>query len=197
MGKFKDLTGNIYGKLTVIKFHDWLIKSNNKGRVSRFLCQCSCGNEKVILGTCLIQGLTKSCGCLQKDITFKIDKRIKHSKIGGGFNDLVNVYKRGAKSRNLEFSLSEDYFKELTSGNCHYCGNPPLNIRKTQSKLHPLAKDYVFNGVDRVNSSIGYIKNNVVSCCHTCNMMKRSLPYNEFLLKIEMIYEKLIKNKLL
>lgn len=33
---------------------------------SRWLCRCDCGNEKVILGSSLVTGHTKSCGCLSK-----------------------------------------------------------------------------------------------------------------------------------
>lgn len=47
-----------YGRLTVIEFAD--VKGGNK----RYLCLCDCGNKKVIAGTSLRTGATKSCGCL-------------------------------------------------------------------------------------------------------------------------------------
>lgn len=50
-----DLTGQVFGKLTVIKRVD--------GGSSRWLCHCECGNEKVIYGTNLVNGKSKTCGC--------------------------------------------------------------------------------------------------------------------------------------
>jgi hypothetical protein len=57
---FKDLTGQIFERLTVIKFA--CIKSKR----TYWLCKCSCdGKEKLIDSHNLCRGLTRSCGCLQ------------------------------------------------------------------------------------------------------------------------------------
>lgn len=62
----KDLTGQKFGKLTVIKqVEDYV---SEKGRHhSQWACKCDCGNPKEIIvkGYSLVQGLTKSCGCLK------------------------------------------------------------------------------------------------------------------------------------
>lgn len=58
--KFIDLTGQKFGRLTVLK------RVENKGTSIYWLCKCDCGNEKIIRGDSLKQGLTNSCGCLQK-----------------------------------------------------------------------------------------------------------------------------------
>lgn len=60
----EDLTGQKFGKLTIMKF----IVRNEKGH-SKWLCECECGNEKIILGNNLKSGLTKSCGCICKNST--------------------------------------------------------------------------------------------------------------------------------
>ena len=44
------------------------------------------------------------------------------------------------------------------------------------------------NGIDRIDSNIGYIKENCVSCCWTCNKMKNNFSQKEFLEKINKIY---------
>ena len=49
MGKIKDLTGKQFGRLTVIKQADDRISPSNK-RIIRWLCQCECGNFKIIDG---------------------------------------------------------------------------------------------------------------------------------------------------
>jgi len=56
---FKDLTGKIFGKLTVIEY-----KGKNKFKDSLWLCTCECGNSKIISGTSLRNSGTKSCGCI-------------------------------------------------------------------------------------------------------------------------------------
>lgn len=58
MKVFKDVFGERYGILTVLKY--WDIDKNGK---SRWLCFCDCGVFKVIVARSLKAGLTKSCGC--------------------------------------------------------------------------------------------------------------------------------------
>jgi hypothetical protein len=41
--------------------------------------------------------------------------------------------------------------------------------------------DYVYNGIDRKNNSLGYVSNNCVPCCSECNLMKRKMSVNQFL----------------
>lgn len=55
----KDLTGKIFGRLKVLKF------SEIKNHETYWLCKCECCNEKVIKGSYLSSGGTKSCGCLK------------------------------------------------------------------------------------------------------------------------------------
>ena len=61
-----DITGKTFGRITVIKFI-----CMNKNGVSRWLCKCSCGNNKIIEGSSLRRGYTKSCGCLSRDLLLK------------------------------------------------------------------------------------------------------------------------------
>ena len=63
----EDLTGQKFNRLTVIKRgEDLICKSRN---VIRWLCRCECGNETLVTTSSLKSGKTKSCGCLQKEIT--------------------------------------------------------------------------------------------------------------------------------
>lgn len=66
LSKCEDLTGKIFERLTVIR----RVENNEHGR-SMWLCQCECGNQKVIMGKCLKSGHTKSCGCLNREIISK------------------------------------------------------------------------------------------------------------------------------
>jgi hypothetical protein len=53
----ENLTGRLFGKLFVIK------RTKNRGENAAWLCRCVCGKETVVLGTRLVCGRTKSCGC--------------------------------------------------------------------------------------------------------------------------------------
>ena len=53
-----DLTGQRFGRLVV------LMQSFDKpNERPRWLCQCDCGNQKIVAGSSLRGGLTTSCGC--------------------------------------------------------------------------------------------------------------------------------------
>lgn len=62
MGIFIDLTGQKFGRLTVIKR-----VGNTKWGTALWLCQCECGNENVVKTSDLKSGHTKSCGCSRKE----------------------------------------------------------------------------------------------------------------------------------
>lgn len=62
MSALIDLTGRVFGRLTVIRRHGSV--GNNTG----WECLCSCGNTRTISRENLRVGRTKSCGCLRKDL---------------------------------------------------------------------------------------------------------------------------------
>lgn len=62
MPRVKDLTGQKYNMLTIIKQ-----SGINKQNRAMWLCRCDCGNEKILAGHDIINGSTKSCGCLAKE----------------------------------------------------------------------------------------------------------------------------------
>lgn len=68
--RIKDLTGNVYGRLTVLALTDKRTKWNE----TIWLCKCSCGQEKEIIGRSLTRGKTLSCGCLCKESTIETHK---------------------------------------------------------------------------------------------------------------------------
>ena len=60
MSRYIDLTGQRFGKLTVIKR-----LTNDKYKKAVWLCQCDCGNLKQATSNNLRRGLIKSCGCIK------------------------------------------------------------------------------------------------------------------------------------
>lgn len=63
---FKDLTGQKFNRLLVL-----YKTSKSKSGHYYWLCKCDCGKEKEILGTHLIQGNIKSCGCYNSELASK------------------------------------------------------------------------------------------------------------------------------
>lgn len=73
MNNFIDLTGQKFGKLTVLKrVDDHITKGGH--RFTMYLCKCDCGNEIKVKGTCLRRGKTRSCGCLKVEAQRKLIK---------------------------------------------------------------------------------------------------------------------------
>lgn len=62
MPAFIDMTGQRFGRLTVVKL---LTPTGTKHH--KWLCKCDCGNECVTTRDNLKRGTTKSCGCLRKE----------------------------------------------------------------------------------------------------------------------------------
>ena len=57
----KDLTGQRFGRLVVVGLHP------TNTRKTYWVCQCDCGNMKVVRSDSLQCGAIRSCGCLKKE----------------------------------------------------------------------------------------------------------------------------------
>lgn len=151
--------GERFGKLTVVE------RAPDRNGGTAYLCQCDCGNTTVVRAGRLRRG-QKSCGCAQK-----------LEKGESGFRALLANYREDAEKRGLAFDLSKEEFRELVTSNCFYCGVLPSSIKKTGSKNGA----FIYNGVDRMDSSLGYEKGNVVTCCKMCNWSKHTRDYDEWI----------------
>ena len=85
MGRFIDLTGERFERLTVLE-RDTSVDST-KGAF--WICKCDCGNIKSISSNTLRRGLTKSCGCLNREIITQ-QKEISNM-IGEKFGNLTVI----------------------------------------------------------------------------------------------------------
>jgi hypothetical protein len=166
--------GNKYGRLTVVGLDH--IGDHYR---SYYLFRCDCGNEKIILGSGVVSGNTKSCGCLATEA--KRANRLPENR--GVINHLILQYKRHANDRHLPFRLSYKTFSKLLKQNCFYCGKEPANIKITKN----CKEGFIYNGIDRVNPKRGYYADNVVSCCSMCNKAKGHSTvreYKEWILRV-------------
>ena len=160
---------------------------NNKFGQSKWLCACDCGREKEIIGFSLTQGVSKSCGCLRGKALAEYRKTHQHPKLlpGGvaATNRLWHSYQTTAKRMGRGFELSRAEFERLIEAPCHYCGIVPSRQQRPNSSKNKqdIGGVRLVNGIDRIDNTAGYVSDNCVSCCRTCNMAKRSMTYSEFL----------------
>jgi len=150
-----------------IKKSDNVISSNGN-KYTAWICLCDCGSEFVARTKEIKKG-RKSCGCMSTSNRFK-----KVSPSECITNIKINHYKSSATRRNLDFSIDRDEFFKLITGNCNYCGSPP----STKIKRHSHTME--INGIDRINTKVGYVVGNVTSCCKSCNYAKSDLTMEEF-----------------
>ena len=85
-----DLTGNRFGRLTVIG-----VDKGRSGRDKYWLCKCDCGNTSVTTTHKLVNGMTRSCGC------YAIERAKENgTKHGWSYTRLYRIW-RGMKERCL------------------------------------------------------------------------------------------------
>lgn len=98
---------------------------------------------------------------------------------------VINSYRHNARKRGLVFALDRTQVKDLTSAECHYCGARPSSVTSTPAKSYSAEgsknAEYVYNGIDRVDNSKGYIPGNCVPCCAGCNTWKSAQSVEEFI----------------
>ena len=115
-----------------------------------------CGETKELSGFHANRTKCKSCKSLydkqwwldNKERLYERYKEYDQSPEGK-----YSIYKYRAKKKNFLFELDFETFKSLVTSDCEHCGSEGC-------------------GIDRLDSSQGYIISNCVPCCTMCNRMK-------------------------
>jgi hypothetical protein len=158
-----DETGNLYGRLLVLKRATTRRRNNS----AMWECLCDCGEVVDIAGTSLRAGSYKSCGHL-----------LAAEEMCA--NIIFSRYKQN--HRRLGFSAKslapQGQVNSFIRDNCHYCGCPPNQLLTNRYKKEKRQMPY--NGLDRLDSNQGYTKNNIVPCCGDCNHAKMDLSLDHF-----------------
>ena len=143
MPKFKDLTGMVFGNLTVESF-----SHSEKGR-SVFNCICSCGTSHKTTGNRLMTGNTESCG----GYVHRSERLTKHGKAGTQVHNAWIGIKQRCLNPNCDdfelygakgITISED-FKEFINF-YNEIGDPPKSSKWS---------------VDRIDNNKGYEQGNI------------------------------------
>lgn len=155
-GKYEDLTGQKFGRLTVIGEAEDLLYPNKRYKdgvmvIKRWYCKCDCeeGNTIIARGDALRSGNTQSCGCLQKDRASEAGKK---NKLYNTY-DLSGEFGIGYTNKGEPFYFDlEDYDKIKM-----YCwrtshGYLEANgLNKENIKMHRLLTDFKYEFVDHKN----------------------------------------------
>lgn len=169
--------GKKFGILTVIEYLGLFDTSDSNHKIAMWLCEDNIGLKKKMTTAQLIAG---------KNIHVnRVYTREIAALIG-----IYNKYKNHCQKVNREFNVDKKLFLELIQENCYYCGSSPMNTAWDKGRTFSVK----YNGLDRVDSSKGYIKENVVTCCSNCNFAKQDFELSEFYVWINKVYANL-KNR--
>lgn len=195
-----DLTGQKFGKLTVLRYDH---TEKPKG-IAFYRCRCDCGNTVIVASGHLRSGHTQSCGCLQSEVAVQ---NSKGNTWGRKYEEPKMASAKAIWQTSYNDGCSFKTFLYLSQQPCHYCGILPLNnfnkyITKegkiTNNEVSPdwaNQASFTYNGLDRIDSSLGHIENNIVPCCIVCNIAKHNMSINDFRNWLEKAYNHFIKEK--
>ena len=154
---------------------------------------CStCGEAYIVQRRTLKTGNRRLCGkCISMKGAAAVRGKPAHNRLPndeGAFKGLYTRYRLSAAERGVAFELSIEQFRNLTKDDCHFCGAPPSQLTPKSKKGN--APLYLYNGIDRLESPLGYHISNVVTCCGLCNRMKGDSTVDSFLERIAAIYRR-------
>lgn len=173
-----DLTGQSFGIWKVIE------QAPRRDNKTRWLCECAtCGARCSMRSTSLRRYAYAKCFGTHNRRQGVPSPLRKPAGYAAGTEKFSN-YRAAATKRGFAFALTRAEFDALTSQDCHYCAAPPGN----KSSRRHFNGVFVYSGIDRIDSTVGYVTGNCLSCCNTCNVMKQDLPYDVFLAHIDRIH---------
>lgn len=133
-----------------------------------WLAVCRCEREVII-----------SAGELKHDSHF-CPCRLGERTLRDQMNRRLRGYKRAARHRGHTWTISGEEAREMFQAACAYCG------QEATSQL---------SGIDRRDNDKGYDKENVLSCCWTCNRAKYVSSESEFRAWIQRLVDRQLDNR--
>jgi 5-methylcytosine-specific restriction endonuclease McrA len=155
---------------------------------SNWKCQCECGSILLVETNKINSNAVKSCGCLVSEVSRQLvytihENNRKYEPCIRSARRIWEGYRR-PDSECMDF----DSFYPITQQSCYYCGQlPSKRFNYFLSSAHsPSQKSidegwFIYNGLDRIDSSIGHTVENCVPCCWTCNNAKNTMTPTQFL----------------
>ena len=176
-----DIIGKKWNKILVLNFLR-IEDSKRKWRKNYYYqCKCDCGKIIELTREIILQEKRISCGCYKNQYGNITDQRLKEKHPNwNGYEEITGAFwahiKIGAKKRNLEFNITiqdawQQYLKQ----------NKKCNLTEIELNLehHWKTKSAVTASLDRIDSSKGYIKDNIQWVHKDVNLLKGSMSLNQ------------------
>lgn len=154
----KDLTGKRFGRLTVLQ--ESAERKNNK---IMWLCQCKCGKQLLVRAGSLVEGNTKSCGCLRNEKVAEAARKYLRTHGYGVDNRLYHTW---AAMKNRCYNPNNDSY--------HYYGHKGIRVCAEWKEDFPTFRQWaVSNGyadnldIHRLDNTKGYGPTNCTWLSHS------------------------------
>ncbi|MEB6244675.1 AP2/ERF family transcription factor [Staphylococcus xylosus] len=157
-----DIVGMQFNYLKVLEFH-----SRNKHKKKLYKCLCTrCGTKKVMIGTAVKNGYSKSCGCLVKDSHTK-----KHGMTG------TLIYKKWKDMKKRCYNTKSQNYKYYGARGIKVCEEWKNNFTQFYNDVG----DIPFEGaeLDRIDNNDDYKPSNCRWVEHQINSNNRRKYYNK------------------
>jgi hypothetical protein len=183
MPRLKDLTGQIYGRLTVLHRVPF-IRSNGKTRTI-WKVVCVCGNEKDVDAQYLVDGQIASCGCVKHASGPESRHFRGYGEISKSvWSDITRDYSgdlgraRSKRRLTLRFDVTIEEAWNLFLKQNRKCALSGVEISFTFTRKRRSDRTA---SLDRIDSTGHYTINNVQWVHKTVNLMKQSLSSQDFI----------------
>ena len=183
----EDVTNKKINKLTILK----------RLKNSKVQCLCECGNEKI----CSLKDLKRNriigCGCARNTPELRELASIRAYDLqqkgilnvgGGRLADRYTCYrvflkrmknrKKGVKECSVTLEDLEEVWNNQ-NGLCTYTKLPLILVTHTDPKKD--IPEWKLASVDRIDSNIGYEKNNIQFVSRTINYAKNDMTHEEMI----------------
>jgi len=203
--KNKNLVGQRFGRLLVLE-KDLLKIKTDKYNNTYWKCKCDCENIHYVSTGCLMndnlgRGSIRSCGCSKLKGNAKIKYKDRYEFL---WQKAFRIQiEKVCKKHKRDTDLALEDFKNIVTKPCFYCGCDGEIIfndyhNSAHGIINKMSDAFIkFNGIDRIDSSLGYIKSNSIPCCLNCNIAKNDLKQKDFYQLIKTIYNNLTSKKLI
>lgn len=148
MSKCRDLTGQRFGRLTVIGL------SERQSRKTYWICQCDCGNVSEHRSDGLLRGDIKSCGCYKREVSAEnVSKNHTHKQSG------TRIYRIWQGMKNRCFDINDKRYERYGGRRITICDEWKNNFLAFYQWA--MANGYDENlTIDRINNDGNYCPQN-------------------------------------
>lgn len=181
MKKMRDIKGERFGMITVIDFARSEPDLKKKRTIYYFTGLCDCGSVKEYKRNYLLEGVHKSCGCLNRICGSSNPSFRGTGEIGSSFwNHII----KGAEKRGLDFSITSQEAWELfveQDGKCGLSGLPISMHLGRKPRYGPIKGGVIRTAsLDRINNDKGYVTGNIMWVHKDINRMKTDFSIDRF-----------------